>query len=383
MFIIIAIITILLAILYAILISYFNLGWSRLSEFVPESSIPPNVSFSIIIPARNEELNIINCLNDIINQEYPSSKFEIIVIDDFSEDKTAENVDQFISNNPKYNVSLIRLSEEKSEELNSFKKFAITIGIKQSGYDWIITSDADCRHGKKWLSTIAAFIVQNDPILISAPVTFQNPSNFFEKSQSLEFLGLIAIGAASIANKSANLCNGANLIYKKDAFYEVGGFKGVDDIASGDDEFLMHKIHAKWPDKIAFLKSHDAIAYTQPAKTLSEFIQQRKRWVSKSRKYANKSITGILISAYLYHLCLLLCLVFGFCNPLYFIVFIVAFGFKVVVEFLFLKKVTKFFNQSNVIRLLVPSAFLYIIYVLFIGIYGNFGKYEWKGRRVK
>jgi len=84
-----------------------------------------------------------------------------------------------------------------------------------------------------------------------------------------------------------------------------------------------------------------------------------------------------------FHLFLLICFVAGFFNWIYFIVFLIAFALKVLAEYSFLRKVTKFFNQRIIINLLIPSALLYIFYVLFIGIYGNFGTYAWKGRKVR
>jgi cellulose synthase/poly-beta-1,6-N-acetylglucosamine synthase-like glycosyltransferase len=383
-FTIIAIIALFLSVCYAGLILYFNAGWTQLNTYKTELSVAePNVLFSIIIPARNEEGNIKNCLADILAQDYPASQYEVIVIDDFSEDNTAEKVEEFIKKHSGFNIRLIKLSDEGVAEQNSFKKLSITTGISYSRFSWIITSDADCRRGNLWLRTIASFILENDPVLISAPVCFAAPIGFFYKVQSIEFLGLIAIGAASIYQHTPNMCNGANLIYRKNAFYKVGGFKGYDDIASGDDEFLMHKINKEWPGRIFFLKNKDAIAYTNPAENLGAFIQQRKRWVSKSRKYARKSITAILSGAYIYHLCLLVCLVEGIFNLHYLALFSLAFGIKVLAEYIFLKNVSAFFHRERIMQMLLPAAFLYIFYVLIIGIYGNFGTYKWKGRQVK
>ena len=63
------------------------------------------------------------------------------------------------------------------------------------------------------------------------------------------------------------MCNGANLAYEKNAFFEVYGFEGIDDIASGDDMLLMHKIQKISRIRLAFLKSTNAIVTTQPAET--------------------------------------------------------------------------------------------------------------------
>ena len=328
-------------------------------------------------------MNIHDCLADIVAQDYPSQNFEIIVVDDFSEDETAPIVEQFAHDNPGFNLRLIRMSDQPVTENNSFKKAAINLAIGESRNPWIITSDADCRRGAKWLTTIAAFIEENHAVMVSAPVCLHKSDNFFDQTQSLEFMGLVGIGGASIALKNPNMCNGANLVYRKNAFIEVKGFQGNDDIASGDDEFLMHKMFLKWPDKIFFLKSPEAIVYTKPESDLSSFLQQRKRWVSKSRKYSNKNITAVLSGAWVFHLMLLICLFAGIFDWKYLVVFCISFGLKLVAEYTFLKKVSDFFNREKLLRILIPAGLLYIFYVLFIGIYGNFGRYKWKGRSVQ
>jgi len=387
-FVIIAIITLVFAIAYALLILNFLRGWNsfaslRLGEKIDSRKGAKTQSFSIIISARNEALNIRDCLADIIAQDYPPQNFEVIVIDDFSEDSTADIVNQFVAENRSHSIRLVKLSDEPITERNSFKKAAIKLGVEKSIFPWIITSDADCRRGNKWLESIASFILENDPVMVSAPVCLKGSDNFFDQAQSLEFMGLVGIGAASLALKSPNMCNGANLVYKKNAFYEVNGFEGNDDLASGDDEFLMHKMFSKWPDRVLFLKSADAIVSAKPETSLGSFIQQRKRWVSKSRKYSNKGITLVLTGAWIFHLLLLFNLIAGFFAPLYFIVFLIAFGLKIGSEFLFLSKVSSFFNQRKALSILIPAGFAYIFYVLFIGIYGNFGSYSWKGRVVR
>jgi cellulose synthase/poly-beta-1,6-N-acetylglucosamine synthase-like glycosyltransferase len=383
MFLAITCITFFLAALYSGLILYFNLGWTTLKRYVPSGETAPGLKFSIIIPARNEEKSIIPCLADIISQDYPSENFEVIVVDDFSDDQTASLVKEFIGSNPDFSIRLIKLGDIIHDEKNSFKKLAIKTAIDNSRYDWIITSDADCRHGKKWLRTIGGYIQEKDLVMLSAPVSFGEQGSFFGRYQSLEFSSLVAIGAASIAMNTPNMCNGANLAYLKKAFYEVDGYSGFDHIASGDDEFLLHKMHKKWPGKISFIKNTDAIAYTQPAPTIEDLLMQRKRWVSKSRLYDRKAISFILAGAYVFHLLLLFTMVAGFFDPWYFMVFAMGLSAKIMAEFILLWNVTAFFNRKKDLNFLIPSAFLYIFYVLFIGIYGNFGTYNWKGRTVK
>ncbi len=375
--------TLVFMLFYLFLFIYFISGWQKLKLFIG-TQYREATRFSIIIPARNEEKNIASCINGIIQQDYPTSAYEIIVIDDCSDDKTAQIVNDLIAKSPNTNIRLIRLGERKDLPQNSFKKFALSQGIAQSQYPWIITTDADCAHPKYWLAAFASFIEKYDPVMVSGPVELAPLKNdTLGAYQALEFSGLIAIGGACMQHKSPNLCNGANLAYRKDIYHEVGGYKGIDDIASGDDELLMHKIAAKYKDRVMFLKSKEATVTTAPQPDMKSFIQQRKRWVSKSRKYSKKGITFILSSAYLFNLLLVVNLLLSFYSVYFLLLFGLSLFIKLLVEYIFLGSAVRFMGQKQLMKKFLPASLVYVLYVLFIGIYGNFGRYNWKGRNVK
>ncbi|RYD83643.1 MAG: glycosyltransferase, partial [Sphingobacteriales bacterium] len=131
--------------IYSALIIFSLRGWNRLPAYIPSAKNASGLKFSIIIPARNEENNIVNCVEDIINQQFDKSCFEIIVVDDFSEDLTFEKVNSFKKNHPEINLHIIQLEKMlPAGNHNSYKKLAIAEGIKTSKNEWIITTDADC-----------------------------------------------------------------------------------------------------------------------------------------------------------------------------------------------------------------------------------------------
>src|SRR5690606_13528680 len=198
-----------------------------------------------------EAANIGRTLSDILAQDFPKELLEIIVVDDHSTDETSAVVQSFASEG----VTLLTLNE--SEPLNSYKKKAIATAISEASGHLIITTDADCRMEANWLATVVTCVEQHDYFLLSAPVVYSQQRSFFEELQTLEFLYLIGLGAAGIGNRYPATCNGANLIYRRDVFYEMGGFSGIDHLASGDDELFLHKVAAKYPDKIGFCKSRD------------------------------------------------------------------------------------------------------------------------------
>ncbi|GAB3414702.1 glycosyltransferase [Niabella aquatica] len=349
-------------------------------DYQPKNIIIPNTGFSVIIPARNEAHNIEHLLNSLTNQTYSEEMFEIIVVDDHSTDATAGIVRKFEK------VKLIQLTDSG---INSYKKKAIERGIAAAQNEWIVCTDADCIVGAEWLQTFASFIADNDPVFIAAPVAFSLPSRPGEGLgvrfifQALDFLTLQGITAASVHTKKHNMCNGANLVYKRDVFYEVDGFKGIDNIASGDDMLLMHKIWNRYPDRVAYLKSQKAIVKTEAAPTWKAFINQRIRWASKAKSYDDKRIFAVLLLVYLFNLSFLVLLAASFFNLNYGYAFLGFWILKTIVEYRFVSSVSQFFNLQQLMKYFFFFQPLHIAYTIVAGFLGSFGKYEWKGRKVK
>ena len=135
---------------YAALILYYRHCWLKIPCFTPGEAPPPPIKISIIVPARNEEQNIIACLDSICNQTYPPELYEVIVVDDYSTDDTASIVKNYASKN----VKLISLKDfTKGQTLNSYKKKAIEIAVAQSAGELIVTTDADCIATPEWSHT--------------------------------------------------------------------------------------------------------------------------------------------------------------------------------------------------------------------------------------
>ncbi|MFI5221179.1 MAG: glycosyltransferase [Bacteroidia bacterium] len=368
-------ISVLLTSFYTLLILFYWIGWSRIKEFVVlKTGNEKNSAFSILIPARNEAHAIAKCLQDIFDQDYPVENFEVIVINDHSTDGTNNEVERFIEKKHTSNVKLLQMHDDP--EKRKLKKAAITFGISRAKNKFIILTDADCERGKEWLFTIDRFLDQTKSKMVYAPVEFK-AHTIFEKIQAMEFAGLVGIGAAAIELKNPNMCSAANLIFEKTVFDEVEGYKGYDGLASGDDEFLMHKVFKMYPGDVHFLKNPNAIVYTSANVSLEQLTDQRRRWVSKSTKYGNRYITAILAGAYLFNASIVINLFMDFKSG------IIQLIIKTVIEFLFLIGVLRFFRQKNYLLFLPLAELFHILYVLVIGIWANTGTYTWKGRQVK
>ena len=202
----------------------------------------------------------------------------------------------------------------EDDAINSYKKKAIEKGIAAASGDLIITTDADCIPPPDWLQTIVSFKEKTNAVFVVAPVVFDCNSQMVQVFQAMDFMVLQGITGASVYKKIHSMCNGANLAYERKVFYEVDGFTGIDHIASGDDMLLMHKIAKKYPDRIHYLKSTDAIVSTKPMKSWSTFFNQRIRWASKAMHYNDKRIFWVLLLVYLFNLSFLVLLVAGFWN---------------------------------------------------------------------
>ena len=326
--------------MYSLLIAYYWQSWKAISDFIPLNTTA-STTISIIIPARNEEKNIGQLFQALQNQTYPTELFEVIVVDDHSTDGTAAIVQQFPS------VKLIQLKEDN---INSYKKKAIETGIAAATGDLIVTTDADCLPGNNWLTTIAAFKTEKQSAFIAAPVVLENNNSLLQIFQTLDFLVLQGITGASVYKNAHSMCNGANLAYEKKAFQEVNGFQGIDNIASGDDMLLMHKIWKQYPDKVHYLKSKEAIVSTQPMKTWKAFFNQRIRWASKAKSYGDKRIIVVLLLVYLLNLSFLVLSVVGFFCSMYWIFLLGLWLAKTMVEFPFVYSVASFFNKKSLLK---------------------------------
>ena len=399
------IICLLLIISYTAIIIYYAIAWLSLPNWqlattqpIPKglADSPITAQLSIIIPARNEEENIAACIQSILNQSYSKNLYEIIVVNDHSTDATASIVKTF--NEP--NIKCVDLINFIGNETNSFKKKGIEVGIAQANGELIITTDADCVAPPNWLQTIAAFYEEKKPDLIVMPVSiFPSPSGvglgvrFIEIFQALDFMTLQGITGSAVHKKIHSMCNGANLAYTKKAFNTVNGFAGINNIASGDDMMLMHKIYSENKKGIVYLKSAAVIVQTKPVKTITEFINQRIRWASKADKYEDKRMLPVLIVVYFFNLLLLILPIIAILSNFKFQIFNFQFStlqfwfwlllFKMVIEIIFLIPIAKFFNKLPLLFLFPLMQPFHIIYTVIAGWLGKFGGYSWKGRQVK
>lgn len=337
----------------------------------------PQTKISVIVPARNEEAHIGDCIKSLLAQHYPEGLLEIIVVDDHSTDRTAEIIQSFTG------VQYVDLSKHIEGNVTSYKKLALATGIARAHGELIVTTDADCTTDIQWLKHIAAIYERDKPVMIVAPVDFTCSNSLVQLFQSLDFMSMQGITAATLQLKLGNMCNGANLAFQRAAFEKVGEYSGVDHIASGDDYLLMMKLNKAYPNAISYLKSPEAIVYTPPQPDWKSFLQQRIRWASKSGKYDDAKMTVVLSFVYLFNLSFLVMLIIVIADNSYFKLLTMMFAAKVVTELFYLYPVAGFFNKRKQLWLFTLLQPIHIAYIVIAGVLGFAGSYQWKDRSVK
>jgi poly-beta-1,6-N-acetyl-D-glucosamine synthase len=360
---------ILLVILYFIIIFILYIHWFALKKnYIPHSS---NISFSIIIPLRNEAQNIDACIRSILDSTYDNSFFEILAIDDHSTDLTANVISKYS------NVRYIKLGAKHG------KKAAIEEGITHSKNGIIITLDADCVVPPLWLQSISDHYVSTNADAVICPVAISPSRGIINAFETMDTAAMMATTAFGISKKYFYLANGANLSFTKNLFYEVNGYSGNEQIASGDDVFLINKA-ARLNKKISYLQSFDATAFTSSQPSFSALLNQRKRWATKTKAYANTTLTFVQGVVFLLNLSIVLSILFGvFFSTTVLLLGLIAFTFKVIVDYFFLSKMTSYFKRNEVMNHFIICEFLYLFMIIYMGLSALFpSRYEWKERKL-
>ncbi|MDP3150131.1 MAG: glycosyltransferase [Ignavibacteria bacterium] len=317
-------------------------------------------------------------MKSLETQTYPEEKYEILFIDDFSDD---DSVQKIYSAKQLANTQILSVPIDFQQM--SPKKRSIKFGIEKAKGEIIFTTDADCSHPREWIGKMVSAFDKSIGF-VSGTVKFAKSDNLFGKIQQLEFGGLVLTGAGLIGAGKPTICNAANIGFRKDAFIFVNGYEDNQHLSSGDDEFLMQKIAKSGKYKVQFLFSKEAVVETKANKTVESFIQQRKRWASKGLFYNDKTLIIKLICIYLFFLSLPLQLLLGlFFNVLFIYSFIVFISAKMLFEYFILRKGIPLLYRVIEFPVFIFAELLHIPYIILAGLAGAFGNFKWKGRELK
>jgi glycosyltransferase involved in cell wall biosynthesis len=355
-------------IVYLFAIGILIYGFTKVNT-IDYIGLKPKTKFSIIVPFRNEAENLPVLLDSLSKLNYPMELFEVILVDDESEE-------EFKVQRLKYNVSVIK----NVRVSNSPKKDAIVSAMQIVNTDWIITTDADCVVNTNWLLTLDNYIQLHDVSMIAGAVTYNCKNSFLHHFQQLDLASLQGATIGSFGLKKGFMCNGANFAYTKSLFQALNGFNGNDKIASGDDVFLLQKAVAQFPEKVHYVKSENNIVATKPLNEWKSLFYQRVRWASKTTSYQSRFGKGLGVLVFMGNLSLILGFILSVLGLFSIFYIFLLFVLKVAIDTVLIYKSQLFLTKTK-IRYLIPSSLLYPFFSVSVALYSLFGKYEWKGRK--
>ena len=372
---IITLILFVIILLYAFSIGILAYGIKKVPYFEgPE--LQPKTHFSIIVPFRNEAENLPDLLYSFSQLDYPRNQFEIIFVNDSSEDNSIEIIKNFPALS--FNFKVV----EAVRSTGSPKKDAITTAIVAIENDWIITTDADCFVNQNWLKKIDQYIQINEVDLIVGAVSFVSGTSFLSQFQQLDMMSLQGATVGSFGVGTPFMCNGANLAYKKQLFQTLNGFDGNSQTASGDDVFLLQKaiLHKEIGlAKIHYLKAAEALVLTKDLGSWRAVFQQRIRWASKSASYESNFGKCMALIVFAGNLTIVLSFFLTLFSLFSFWNWYLLVAIKIFADFAILYQTGKFLKPAKIKFFLLINLF-YPFFSSTVALYSLFGKYNWKGR---
>ena len=340
-------------------------GASKSFPKLDETDLP---TVSIIVAARNEEENILECILSLNKLEYPENKIQIILVDDNSTDATGKIIDEFIADKPKFQKIV---STETRGNLKG-KTLAIANAIEFAQNEIILTTDADCIVSPKWAKTIASYYI-DDKVAIVNGMTNQFEINNFEAMQSVDFIYLLSTASGTINIGKPMSCIGNNMSYRKSAYDEVGGYENLE-FSVTEDFRLLIAINNLKKYKIIYPIDKDALVTSKACKSGKELYHQKKRW---SVGGLDSEPSGAVLISIAFITNLMMILSFFFFSKTIFTLM----AFKIIIDFFFVFPVHQKLGLQLKWKHFLLFELYFILYVIAMPIILIFSrKVYWKER---
>lgn len=355
---------------YSLVLFLFSTGVHKCAiSYTQGNELPGKVS--IIVPFHREMENLADLVGDLLDQSYPRSFYEVLLVDDHSEQGFSEKIQSLLSGTSGFHC----LSMPKG---SSGKKASLNFGIQAAKYDRLIQVDADCRVGKHFIASHMAFLEEHPADLVAGLVLCSpGKGGFLEAYERLDLMALAGTGAASFALGRPMMCSGANLSYSRKLYMETRRFDPVELSESGDDMFLMIGAR-KLNKKLAFTTGVGATVKTLPVKSFRQILRQRIRWGAKSYHYGMADIQGLALLVSLANLAI-------FLTPVWCILYIELWPWllggwllKSLADFALLTRISQISHQREVLRWFLPVSLVYypLFFISFAG--ALLGRSAWK-----
>ncbi len=349
---------------YFLQLIIFTVGAGRKYKKLPDEKLP---TVTVVVAARDEERNILDCLQSLDKLIYPEGKIEVIIVNDHSTDSTGEIIDFFIKDKPRFKT----LVPEGSIGSLKGKTNALANAINISSGEVILTTDADCIVPPTWAKTIASYYL--DDVGFVGGFTTQQDYSPFTGMQAIDFVYLLTVAAGSINLGKPLSCIGNNMSYRKSVYMEMGGYEGLPFSVTEDFNLLM-AIHEMKRYKIIYPLDVNSLVTSIACPDWKTLYWQKKRWGVGGMK---SDLIGYSVMAwgYIVHGAMLLLPFFFSLSVLYLIVF------KILIDYYFVKPVFNKLKLKMRFTHFLAFELYFIIYVLILPfvVLPN-RKVKWKGR---
>ena len=355
---------------WAAVVFALAVGMARLRH--PRSDIRPTIA--VLIAARNEEECIGDCLNAIEKQDYPQDLREIIVIDDNSNDSTAEIVSSFYDR-----IAGLKVihAGELSEGIAP-KKNALIAGIKATSSEIILTTDADCQPPPGWIAAVASCFEQDvDAVVGYSPLRGTGLTGGLARFDGF-ISAIISAGTTGLGYPSSSV--GRNFAYRRQAWLDAGGFGTSAAAASGDDDLLLQRI-ASSGKKVVFATNPNSFVPAKGKEKFSEWWRMKRRHYSAGKRYKpGLVIAGTML--YLFNPALVVMTVMAATGQIDPVVTAAVWGAKLSADGLALARGARLFQyQGWILTWLIGEVISPIIFTILLPV-SMIGKVKWKGRKL-
>jgi len=361
--------TLFFTLIYFIILVILSIHWHKIKQ-APALSHSNRIGVSVIIPFRNEQSNLNNCINSIRNQHYPHDLVEIILVDDHSTDESLNSLSEI------ENINIIQLPKHLEG-----KKAALEVGINAAKFEWIVTRDADTICSSDWLSNLMILQEHTNADFIIGQVAYTGNGSFLSAIQILENMAISIVGGGMARLGKPILCNGANLLFRKSGFIELNGYAGNEKIASGDDIFLLNKFQAT-KKKVSYCRNFNSIVYCKTEEKFWAYFNQRIRWAGKNKQNSNPFNFLLAFLIFTTNCLVFISLFFTLLANDQTIYFSIVVLMKFIVDGIILAQSAFYFKQVKLLCWMPLFFCVYPLLILFVLSLSLFHKASWKGRKI-
>lgn len=360
---------------YILYIVYFLLGFRRLKApaLKEDADLPP---LSVLICARNEEAVIETCVRSVFAQDYPGDKFRVLVVNDCSEDRTAQILEKLAAEFP----SLKLLHLNSCPKGISPKKHAIARGLEYCDTEFILATDADARHDPQWLRSYASLC--NEKLGAATGLSLFRKDEFrsawertWQSMQTLEALSHNVVIAGAMMNGFVITANGNNMMYRKSLFNSNTALKN--NVVTGDDSDIVYEAQRRGYD-VLFNAHPASVVRLEPESGIGAVVNQRVRWASHVMK-ATLPVRILGLSVFLFYLSTLLLPFLSFADPAVLYWWGGLWLIKAACDFAYMSFTLHKFRIPYNFGHLFLMELVHALFIVLVGLAGTFGRFTWKG----